>query len=31
LAAQLKKTFNAETSLIKGGRGDFDIYMKTVY
>ncbi len=25
MAAQLQKTFNAETSLIKGGRGDFDV------
>ena len=27
LAAQLQKTFNAETSLIKGGGGDFDVYV----
>lgn len=27
MAAQLQKTFNAETSLIKGGGGDFDVYV----
>ena len=27
LAAQLQKTFNAETSLIKGGGGDFNVYV----
>ncbi len=30
LAAQLQKTFNAETSLIKGGGGDFDVYVDNV-
>ena len=27
LAAQLQKTFNAGTSLIKGGGGGFDVYV----
>ena len=27
LAAQLQKTFKAETSPIKGGGGDFDVYV----
>tara|TARA_A100001015_G_scaffold298473_1_gene381270 strand:+ start:1370 stop:1537 length:168 start_codon:yes stop_codon:yes gene_type:complete len=27
LATQLQKTFNAETSLIKGGGGEFDVYV----
>ena len=30
MAAQLQKTFNAETSLIKGGGGDFDVYVDSV-
>ena len=30
LAAQLQKTFNAENSLIKGGGGDFDVYVYSV-
>ena len=30
LSAQLQKTFNAETSLIKGGGGDFDVYVDNV-
>ena len=30
MAAQLQKTFNAETSLIKGGGGDFDVYVDNV-
>ena len=30
MAAQLQKTFNAETSLIKGGRGDNDAYVDSV-
>ena len=30
LAAQLQKTFNAETSLIKGGGGDFYVYVDRV-
>ena len=30
LAAQLQKTFNSETSLIKGGVGDFDVYVDNV-
>jgi predicted Rdx family selenoprotein len=30
LAAQLQKTFNAETSLIKSGGGDFDVYVDNV-
>ncbi|MCH2295925.1 MAG: Rdx family protein [SAR324 cluster bacterium] len=27
MAAQLQKSFSAETSLIKGGGGDFDVYV----
>ena len=30
LAAQLQKTFNAKSSLIKGGGGDFDVYVNSV-
>jgi len=30
LAAQLQKTFNAETSLIKGGEVDFDVFVENV-
>ena len=30
MAAQLKKTFNAKSSLIKGGGGDFDVYVNSV-
>ena len=30
MAAQLQKTFNAKTSLIKGGGGDFDVYVDNV-
>ena len=30
LAAQLQKTFNAETSLIKGVGGDFNVYVDSV-
>ena len=30
MAAQLQKTFNAETSLIKGGGGVFDVYADSV-
>ena len=30
MAALLQKTFNAETSLIKGGGGDFDVYVDNV-
>ena len=30
MAAQLQKTFNAETSLIKGGGGNFDVYVDNV-
>ena len=30
LAAQLQKTFNGETSLIKGGGGDFDVYVDNI-
>ena len=30
LAAQLQKTFNAKTSLIKGGGGDFYVYVDSV-
>ena len=30
LAAQLEKKYNAETSLIKGGGGDFDVYVDSV-
>ena len=30
LAAQLQKTFNVETSLIKGGGSDFDVYVENV-
>ena len=30
LAAQLQKTFNAETSLIKGGGGDFDVNVDNI-
>ena len=30
LAARLQKTFNAETMLIKGGGGDFDVYSDSV-
>ena len=30
MAAQLQKTFNAETSLIKGGGGDFYVYVDSV-
>jgi predicted Rdx family selenoprotein len=30
LAAQLQKTFNAKASLIKGGGGEFDVYVNSV-
>ena len=30
MAAQLQKSLNAETSLIKGGGGDFDVYVDSV-
>ena len=30
MAAQLQKTFNAETSLIKGDGGDFDVYVDSI-
>ena len=30
MAAQLQKTFNAETSLIKGDGGDFNVYDDSV-
>ena len=30
MAAQFQKTFNAETSLIKGAGGDFDVYVDNV-
>jgi predicted Rdx family selenoprotein len=30
LASQLQKTFNAETSLIKGCGGDLDVYVDNV-
>ena len=30
MAAQLQKSFSAETSLIKGGGGDFDVYVDNV-
>ena len=30
MAAQLQKTFNVETSLIKGDGGDFDVYVDSI-
>ena len=30
MAALLQKTFNAEISLIKGGGGDFEVFVKSV-
>ena len=30
MAAQLQKTFNSETSLVKGSGGNFDVYVDNV-